>query len=131
MTVSALEAEIMRLAEAVAGIKQDASAGKTGTPVHGEVLQKPAAVPQALWPDVGNNEYTWTNTDQRNFALMNATVAYSNIVGIGEGGRRRREEFKKKKFFSPRFFYPSVVASGSTSLRNLFCAKGPPHNVKQ
>lgn len=84
MTASALEAEIARLTAAAAGIKQDAAAGKRGTPVHGEVLQKPTKVPQELWPDVGNNDYTWTNTDARNFALSNATIAYSNVVGIGK-----------------------------------------------
>lgn len=83
VTASALEAEIARLTAAAAGFKQDAAAGKRGTTVHGEVLQKPAKVPKELWPDVGNNDFTWTNTDARNFALSNATIAYSNVVGIG------------------------------------------------
>ena len=82
-TEQTVAAEVSRLTAAVASLKAEKLSDKFGTPIRGEDLPKAAEVPRSLWPDVGNNEFNWINTEERNYKLTNASLAYADVVGIG------------------------------------------------
>ena len=83
-TEQTLAAEVSRVTALVESLKADKISDTLGVPIRGEDLPKPADVPRSLWPDVGRNEYNWMNAEERNYRLTNASLAYSDVIGIGK-----------------------------------------------
>ena len=83
-TEQTLAAEVSRVTALVESLKADKISDTLGVPIRGEDLPKPADVPRSLWPDVGRNEYNWINAEERNYRLTNASLAYSDVIGIGK-----------------------------------------------